>query len=82
MKLSFSNNGWDASFKSIIDLAAAYGIDGIEYKDGVVDFSPISACSVDIDMTSCRYGPGGNFEKADTQAFHFQYVLFHRAIPH
>ena len=30
MKLSFSNNGWDASFKSIVDLAAAYGIDGIE----------------------------------------------------
>lgn len=45
-----------------------YGIDGIEYKDGVVDFSPISAHSVDIDMTSRRYGPGGNFEKADTQA--------------
>lgn len=44
-----------------------YGIDGIEYKDGVVDFSPISAHSVEIDMTSRRYGPEGNFEKADTQ---------------
>ena len=45
-----------------------YGIDGIEYKDGVVDFSPISAHSVDIDMTTRRYGLGGNFEKADTRA--------------
>ena len=44
-----------------------YGIDGIEYKDGIVDFSPISVHSVDIDMTSRRYGPGGNFEKADTR---------------
>ena len=47
---------------------AEYGVDGIEYKDGVVDFSPISAQDVDIDMTSQRYGRGGNFEKADSKA--------------
>ena len=30
MKLSFSNNGWDESFKEIVALASEYGLDGIE----------------------------------------------------
>ena len=42
-----------------------HGIDGIEYRDGVVDFSPISAQNVTIDMTSSR---PSNFMKANTQA--------------
>lgn len=44
-----------------------YGCDGIEYKKGVVDFSPVSETNVQIDMTSQRYGPGGNFEKCDAK---------------
>ena len=30
MKLSFSTNGWDESFSSIVNLASEYGLDGIE----------------------------------------------------
>ena len=33
MKLSFSNNGWDESFSSIVTLASEYGLDGIEIHD-------------------------------------------------
>ena len=33
MKLSFSNNGWDDSFKTIVDLAANFKVDGIEIHD-------------------------------------------------
>ncbi len=42
-----------------------YGLDGIVYKRAIPDFSPCSEASVSIDMTSKRYGPEGNFAKAD-----------------
>ena len=44
-----------------------YGVDGIEYKEGVPDFFPVSETNVEIDMTSNRYGNDGNFEKCDTK---------------
>lgn len=42
-----------------------YGIDGIEFKDGEPDFSPVSKGTVKIDnFTDNRYGKGGNFDQA------------------
>jgi hypothetical protein len=58
---------------------AFFSKDGIEYRKGIPDFSPISIANVKIDMTADRYSyvevnnDGtekrviGNFEKADTQ---------------
>lgn len=42
-----------------------YGMDGVEYKDAIPDLSKCSDESVEIDMTERRYGPNGNFTKAD-----------------
>ena len=42
-----------------------FGIDGIEYKDGIPDFSPVSTQDVSITMTSERHH---NFKKADEAA--------------
>lgn len=42
-----------------------YGQDGINYKDGRPDFSPVSEASVTIDnMSEHRLGPGKNFAQA------------------
>ena len=45
------------------ELLAQYGMDGIEYKDGIPDFSRCSECTVEIDnMTENRYS---NFAQCD-----------------
>jgi len=45
---------------------AEKGLDGIEYKEGIPDFKPVSEATVKIDnMTDQRYGKGGNFEQCD-----------------
>lgn len=45
-----------------------YGVEGINYKNGEADFSPVVAAIVKIDnMTAKRYGKGGNFEQANTK---------------
>ena len=42
-----------------------YGIDGIEFKNGEPDFSPVAKGTVEIDQfTDNRYGKGGNFDQA------------------
>lgn len=42
-----------------------YGIDGIEFKNGEPDFSPVDKGTVEIDhFTDNRYGKGGNFDQA------------------
>lgn len=50
----------------VLDRLSEYGLDGIEYKNALPDFSPCCIESVEIDMTEVRYLKGGNFEKADT----------------
>lgn len=41
-----------------------YGIDGIEFKNGEPDFSPVAKGTVEIDhFTDNRYGKGGNFDQ-------------------
>lgn len=45
---------------------AERGVDGIEYKNGIPDFKPVSEATVVIDnMSEKRYGKGGNFEQCD-----------------
>ena len=42
-----------------------YGIDGIEFKNGEPDFSPVAKGTVEIGhFTDNRYGKGGNFDQA------------------
>ena len=42
-----------------------YGIDGIEFKNGEPDFSPVAKGTVELDhFTDNRYGKGGNFDQA------------------
>ena len=42
-----------------------YGIDGIEFKNGEPDFSPVAKGTVEIDhFTDNGYGKGGNFDQA------------------
>lgn len=42
-----------------------YGIDGIEFKNGEPDFSPVAKGTVEIDhFTDNRYGKEGNFDQA------------------
>ena len=42
-----------------------YGIDGIEFKNGEPDFSPVAKGTVEVDhFTDNRYGKGGNFDQA------------------
>lgn len=56
------------SSEEMKELLARFGLDGIEYKDGVPDFSKCSACTVEIDnMTEHRTEPGGNFEQCDAK---------------
>lgn len=50
------------------ELLSQFGLDGIEYKDGIPDFSKCAAATVEIDnMTELRRGPGGNFEQCDAK---------------
>lgn len=54
------------SDKEIKQLLEKYGLEGIEYKDGIPDFSKCSECTVEIDnMTDKRYGKDGNFAQCD-----------------
>lgn len=56
----------DPSMKALL---AQFGLEGIEYKDGIPDFSKCSACTVEIDnMSSSRCGEGGNFAQCDAKA--------------
>ena len=55
----------DAELKSILDKA---GIDGIEYKNAVPDFSPVSKLELDgIDMTNGRTGVNGTYSQANNK---------------
>lgn len=50
----------------IKEILSKYDVDGIEYKDGIPDFSRCSESTVEIDeMSENRQGKGGNFEQAD-----------------
>lgn len=56
------------SSEEMKEMLARFGLDGIEYKDGIPDFSKCSASTVEIEnMTERRTGPGGNFEQCDTK---------------
>ena len=50
--------------KEVKDTLEKYGLDGIEYKDGVPDFSECSEETVEISMTEKREN---NFGKADAE---------------
>ena len=56
----------DDDIKRILE---KYGLDGIEYKDGIPDFSPCAEATVEIEnMTDNRNGPpieGCNFQQCD-----------------
>lgn len=57
------------SDEAMKELLAQFGLEGIEYKDGIPDFSKCSACTVEIDnMGSTRYGEDGNFVQCDAKA--------------
>lgn len=57
------------SYSFMKEHLSEYGLEGIQYKNGVPDFSKVSDTTVTIDnMTTERYGNGGNFEQADTAA--------------
>lgn len=54
------------SDEKISEILEKYGLEGIDYKDGIPDFSECSEGTVEIDnMTDKRYGPDGNFAQAD-----------------
>lgn len=56
--------------KNLIEILKSKGVDGIEYKNGCVDFSKVAELSIQIpDMTDIRYkaqpnGKPGNFGQA------------------
>lgn len=48
------------------NLLAKFGLVGIEYRNGIPDFSKCSACTIEIDhMSEKRYGEDGNFAQCD-----------------
>lgn len=56
------------SNEEIKNILAKFGLDGIEYKNGVPDFSRCSECTVEIEnMSPQRRGKGGNFEQCDAK---------------
>lgn len=58
----FPNN---ERIKTILD---RYSLDGIDYQNGIPDFSQCSECTVEIDnMSSKRQGKGGNFDQCDAK---------------
>lgn len=57
------NSIFKPSYEYMKNRLAEYGKEGVEFKNGVVDFSPFSKASVEIDhMTADR---GENFRQAD-----------------
>lgn len=57
------------SDQDIKDALSKYGLEGIQYRNCIPDFSSIADTTVTIDyMTINRYGYGGNFQQADTAA--------------
>ena len=50
--------------ENVREVLSQYGVDGIEYKNGLPDFSPVSEQTVRIDMKSDRIQ---NFKQADTK---------------
>ena len=55
------------SQERVKQILGPYGLEGIAYTNGIPDFSACSSCTVEIDdMSTRRYGPGGNFEQCDT----------------
>lgn len=60
------NSKFIPSYKFMKDRLQQYGVDGIPYNHGDVDFSSVSEGSVEIDnMTQCRHGKNKNFEQCD-----------------
>lgn len=60
------NAGGPPSGKDVKDALSAKEKDGIEYHKGEPDFSKVAEATVQIkDMSDVRYGPDGNFAKAD-----------------
>ena len=58
--------GGPPSGKEVKEVLDKKEIEGIEYKNGEPDFSKIAEATVEIDeMSEYRYGPDGNFSKAD-----------------
>ncbi len=54
--------------KKAAEKLAQYGQDGINYRNGVIDYSKSCEATVKIDnMSETRWGKGGNFEQADTK---------------
>ena len=52
--------------EKIKELLSKYGMDGVDYRDGIPDFSKCSEATVEIDnMSEKRTGPCGNFEQCD-----------------
>jgi hypothetical protein len=52
--------------EDIKDILKEHGVEGIVYKNGEPDFSPVADTTVEIDnMSDRRYGEGNNFEQAD-----------------
>lgn len=55
-----------AEGSEIKDILDKHEQDGVNYKDGIPDFSPFSESTVEIDnMTDRRLGKDGNFDQAD-----------------
>ncbi len=68
----YTPNVEDENGAKAVERLTQYGLDGVEYKNGIPDFSKCAEESVEIDMTENRYsnsadGVIGNFEKADTE---------------
>lgn len=61
-----NNEGGPPSGRDAMDALSAKEKDGIEYHDGEPDFSEVAEATVEIEgMSELRYGPDGNFAKAD-----------------
>ena len=60
-------SGLKKEYTDKIDTAGVC-LDGIDYKDGIPDFSKCAETAVQIDnMSDRRYGQGGNFEQCDSK---------------
>lgn len=52
--------------EEVKEILADYGMDGVDYKNGIPDFSNCAEATVEIDnMSSDRKGKGGNFEQCN-----------------
>lgn len=62
-----------------LELADGTKISSVTYRNAVPDFSPYQEAQVKIPkMTNQRYGPGGNFEQADTVLAEYWTKINHR----